>query len=355
MNALASPSGQHMHKTAPSPLDALAAELGAVAGQIEREAALRIDAALSDIRRVDAERELRFTALERRVETAIAGIKNGEPGASVTLGDVEPIVRDAVQAAVAGLPAPKDGEPGRDVDMGQIAALVDEAVSKAVGQIPVPADGKDADPSLIAELVTAAVSSLPSPPAGKDADPEVIRQMVDEAVRSLPPAKQGEPGAPGMMPLAKEHTDGVHYAGAVVTHEGSTYQASRDTGRAPPHEDWQCIARAGRDGRTFRICGTYAEGAEHIALDVVALNGASFVAKRDAPGPCPGEGWQMIAAQGKRGNPGERGLPGKGERGLPGQSVASVDVDGEGLLTLTNGDGTSVECDLYPLLAKVSG
>ena len=46
------------------------------------------------------------------------------------------------------------------------------------------------------------------------------------------------------------------------------------------------------------------------ALDIVALNGGSFIAKRYNPGPCPGDGWQLIASQGKRGDKGERGLQG---------------------------------------------
>jgi hypothetical protein len=53
-------------------------------------------------------------------------------------------------------------------------------------------------------------------------------------------------------------------------------------------------------------------------LDIVVLNGASFVARHDNPGPCPGAGWQMVASQGKRGVKGE-----KGQRGPPGQAIAS--------------------------------
>jgi hypothetical protein len=85
----------------------------------------------------------------------------------------------------------------------------------------------------------------------------------------------------------------------------------------------------------------------------VALGGASFGARRDDPGPCPGDGWQLIAAQGKRGNAGERGASVKGERGLPGVAPASMAVDDDGLLTLTNADGSTVACDLYPLLSKL--
>jgi hypothetical protein len=113
---------------------------------------------------------------------------------------------------------------------------------------------------------------------------------------------------------------------------------------------------AGADARSFDIRGTWAEAEEYRALDVVALNGASFVARRDAPGACPGEGWQLIAGQGKRGHQGDQGPPGPkgddGPEGPAGMPVVALAVDAEGLLTLTNGDGSTVNCDLYPLLAK---
>jgi hypothetical protein len=64
---------------------------------------------------------------------------------------------------------------------------------------------------------------------------------------------------------------------------------------------------------------------------MVALNGSGFIARRDDPGPCPGEGWQLIASCGKPGKPGlkgergDRGEPGeKGERGLPGRDAAQL-------------------------------
>ena len=88
-------------------------------------------------------------------------------------------------------------------------------------------------------------------------------------------------------------------------------------------------------------------------MDVVVLGGASFAARTDDPGPCPGDGWQLIAAQGKRGNLGERGPAGpKGERGESAAPVIAVSVSDEGMLTLKNGDGSVVSCDLYPVLSK---
>ena len=60
-----------------------------------------------------------------------------------------------------------------------------------------------------------------------------------------------------------------------------------------------------------RVRGTFDPKEKYVSNDVVACNGASFVARRDNPGICPGPGWQMIAAQGRRGIAGERGPPEK--------------------------------------------
>lgn len=400
MSARANPSGQHMPAT---PFDILAEELGAVAGRVERETALRIEALVADMRRIDAERELRYSQLERRVEDAIGRVKDGAPGLNGEVGQPGPagadadmalvrtMIDEAVAAAVAAIPLAengKDADPalvaelvaaevaklpspadGKDADLEVIAALVAAEVAK----IPAPANGKDVDPEFVIELVAAEVAKIPAPAAGKDADPAVIRQMVQEAVAEIPPAEAGPAGVPGpagqpgergergpagRLPIVKVWEDRVYYEGEAVVHAGATFQALRDTGRDPSHEDWQCIAAAGRDGKdglSFTIRGTFAADADYAALDVVALNGASFVARRDNPGACPGNGWQMIAAQGKRGNPGEPGRAGpKGDRGAPGVPLVAASVDDDGLLVLTNGDGTVSECDLYPLLTKLA-
>jgi hypothetical protein len=125
----------------------------------------------------------------------------------------------------------------------------------------------------------------------------------------------------------------VHYRSELVTHLGGTYQAKCDTARVPPHEDWACVAAPGSDGRDAaspHVRGTWQvlPDQPYKHLDVVALNGSGFIAKRDDPGPCPGDGWQLIASCGKPGKPGlkgdrgDRGEPGeKGERGLPGRDA----------------------------------
>src|SRR5215472_9623484 len=65
-----------------------------------------------------------------------------------------------------------------------------------------------------------------------------------------------------------------------------------------------------------RIKGTYDPKFEYSVNDIVALEGGSFVARRDSPGPCPGAGWQLMAKQGARGIAGP-----KGERGPSGRSI----------------------------------
>lgn len=168
----------------------------------------------------------------------------------------------------------------------------------------------------------------------------------------------GRDGDPGELPVVRAWRDGVHYAGAVVTYGGGVWQAHRDTGREPPHDDWLCIVAAGRDGadgRSMVVRGTWSEAETYLALDVVALNGAAFAARRDDPGPCPGDGWQMVSAQGKAGKPGERGVTGPaGPRGEPGPAVVLQECDAEGVVTTTNADGSIVRLDLYPVLSKIA-
>jgi hypothetical protein len=135
-----------------------------------------------------------------------------------------------------------------------------------------------------------------------------IRQPTDgkEGPRGEP-GPRGETGPPGAIEGVRAYVeDVVNYEGDVVVREGSTYQAKRDTSRAPPHADWACIAAAGRDAKMPRVCGTYREAETYSFLNIVALNGSSFIARAADPGPCPGDGWQLIASAGKAGKPGPK-------------------------------------------------
>jgi hypothetical protein len=272
-----------MLETTPfSPLEALADELGAVAGRFEREGALRIGKALAEI-------ELRVVRLEQHVQERLASLRDGRDGDVGAKGDIGPEGQRGEKGEVG-----PQGKPGEAGERGE-------------------------------------------------------RGMQGE---------RGADGEPGKLSMVRQWTEGVFYAGDVVVHSGGTFQATKDTGREPPHADWACLAQSGqngRDGRSFTVRGTYDASVRYAALDIVALNGGSFIARRDDPGPCPGEGWQLFASQGKGGKPGDRGPAGvRGEKGEPGPAVIAMDIDDQGQLSVRNGDGSTVICDLYPLLSRIA-
>lgn len=344
--------------------DAAADAVARAIASVQREAQHERELRAAEHRAVMAEinaRLLAVTELERQVNARLAELKDGK---SVTVEDVTPLIVAECEKRFAELPIPEKGDKGEDADPELVTLLVDEKVREVVAalpapelpEIPVPKDGKDADPEVIARMVEEAVAALPPAAPGKDADPEMVEALVDEKVRSavaaLPPPEKGDPGAPGKLPMARQWSDRVYREAECVAHCGGLYQAQRDTGKEPPHDDWICLASPGRPGKDadqIELKSTFDPEAEYKRLNIVALNGAAFMARKDDPGPCPGEGWQVIAMRGKPGKPGESI---KGDRGSA-ATVSDMEISEDGRLTLTNADGTKVECDLYPLLSKV--
>lgn len=354
--------------------DAVAREIATLRREAERERALW-DAELR-ARMADMDARIKSLAdAERKLDELATNVNDGRDGIDGRDGvdgkdgaDADPeMIRSMVVEAVSQIPAPKDGRDGIDGKDGR--------------------DGKDADPDTIREMVAAAVAEIPAPKDGRDGvdgqdgrdgdsvHPDEVRAMVAELVAEIPapqdgkdgrdgtdgkdgaPGERGPEGPAGKLPVAVVWSDRVHYEGEVATHQGATWQATRDTGHEPPHADWICLAARGddgADGRSFLPRGLFDPQQEYRALDVVTLNASSFVANRDNPGECPGEGWFLLAGQGKRGKPGERGDIGqRGLSGAPGEAVVSLTVNDEGVMTLVNGDGSLIQCDLYPVLAKI--
>jgi hypothetical protein len=151
---------------------------------------------------------------------------------------------------------------------------------------------------------------------------DIQKDVIPEVIATLPALRGpvGPVGPAGKLPIAKEWTrETVFYEGSVATFDGGSYQALRDTGEPPDNETyWQCLAAPGRDAKSIRHRGTFKEDTEYAAYDAVALNGGSFLALRDKPGACPGPGWQLLAAPGKRGTSGEPGP--RGPAGIAGPS-----------------------------------
>src|SRR5215831_16289798 len=78
-----------------------------------------------------------------------------------------------------------------------------------------------------------------------------------------------------------------------------------------------------------RIRGTYNPHAKYSVNDVVAKEGGSFIARKNNPGPCPGDDWQLLARQGARGIAGP-----PGGRGPSGRSIVSWKVDRQYFLVI---------------------
>jgi hypothetical protein len=76
-----------------------------------------------------------------------------------------------------------------------------------------------------------------------------------------------------------------------------------------------------RETGGFRLRGVYQRDQDYDRLDVVTLDGSSYIARYAGPGPCPGEGWRILASAGATGPQGEMGPKGdRGPRGFIGEA-----------------------------------
>jgi hypothetical protein len=107
-----------------------------------------------------------------------------------------------------------------------------------------------------------------------------------------------------------------------------------------------------RAQRSLTVVGTYSGDVRYRMLDVVALNGASFAAKVDDPGPCPGDNWQLIAAQGKKGAPGRDGVDGKPGRDAPRITEWLVNRETYSAVPIMSDGSRGAVLELRPLFAR---
>ena len=80
-------------------------------------------------------------------------------------------------------------------------------------------------------------------------------------------------------------------------------------------------------GLTPHVRGTWQATENYSALDICMSDGAAWIAKYSAPGPLPGEGWQILSCKGERGKIGPVGP--RGEQGPPGpRGEAGMNLNG---------------------------
>jgi hypothetical protein len=140
-----------------------------------------------------------------------------------------------------------------------------------------------------------------------------------------PQGEKGESvvGPPGKLPTVKPwRAEIVFYQGDVVASDNGMFQAVRDTGQPLHHSDWICLARSGRDAKNFTVRRVYHSDEHYQVLDIVSKNGGSFIARRDDPGECPGDGWTNLTLPGKRGVEGPVGP--KGDQGAKGEAAPTI-------------------------------
>lgn len=242
-----------------------------------------------------------------------------------------------VQKAVDAIPRPKDGEPGRSITVEDVAPLIAGQVSKAVGAIPVPKDGESVTPRdvepMLAAMVSKAVGEIPRPKDGESVPAAEVQRMVDEAVSkalaAVPAPKAGEDGRDALqlelqpcIDLEKSYARGTY-----AKHAGGLWRAFEATKGL---HGWECVVdgiaelRIDQTGREFTLFARTSSGAEvsksvkvaslvdkgvfkagndYEAGDGVTWGGSFFIAQKDAPGGHPGEpgsdGWRLAVKRGR--------------------------------------------------------
>jgi len=120
----------------------------------------------------------------------------------------------------------------------------------------------------------------------------------DVAARGARAARQAD-ATPAKFPSVKSWKEGgVSYAGDIVTHDGNTYQARRETAQAPGAADWTCVARAGRDGESLTVRGTYdpRDTYAHSTLWRTTVPASARARARPVPAQAPtGSCWRRSA------------------------------------------------------------
>jgi Collagen triple helix repeat (20 copies) len=224
------------------------------------------------------------------------------------------------------LAAVKDGEPGLSGLPGEKGEAGESGKDGKDGE-----DGKEGPPGKDGQ-------------DGEKGEPGQQGQTGDPGPRG----ERGEPGPQGTFLSPEAWVERIYYQGELTFRDGSTFCARRDTAQPPPHDDWAPVALRGADGISGEARGLYDANEQYRKLDRVSFNGSEWIARCDAPGRLPGDGW-MLSAQAKRGKPGEKGD--LGPRGPAGIGLDDIGLEDWSLvLELTGGRRRLI--DLRPLFDR---
>lgn len=238
----------------------------------------------------DADPEAVAAIVAERIEADLRGVKEAVAElAAATRPDLSEMVEQAVQRAVASLPAPKDGQ---SVTVADVTPLIEERVAKAIAAIPAPKDGAgvseliiDRDGALVATMTDGRMKHL-GPVVGRDADQAALERLavdlVAKAVAAMPAPRDGIDGlgfddlslrfdgerkfvlvfqrgdavkefavpVPGLVDQGVFRAGQDYLPGDGVSWGGNFWIARRETSAAPGDgDDWRLAVRKGRDAK----------------------------------------------------------------------------------------------------------
>lgn len=197
--------------------------------------------------------------IEKTVQQEVAKIPvlKGDPGNSVKIEDVLPAIKSEVERHISAIPVPKDGE---DADVGEIVKRLIPEVEKAVSQLTrVVGTDIDKDGNLIVRKSDGGTDNLGRVIGADGAGFENVEALEDELTFGL---RFGKGAASKEVRWAKANfadidqgvwKDGSYKRGTATTFGGSYWLAKRDTNSKPGVDDsWRMIVKRGRDGKDAR-------------------------------------------------------------------------------------------------------
>lgn len=180
----------------------------------------------------------------------------GRDGTSVTVKDIEGLVKSEVRNWTESLPIPKDGKDGKDGAPGERGEKGADGIGFAGAMI-------DRDGNLMATLSNGEVKNL-GPVVGRDGkngtdgigfdsfEIEYIPETHEIAIKAMAAGRTKELRHPagGIRPAGYWREGTRAKAGEAWTHDGSLWIATKDTNAKPETggADWVIGARRGRDG-----------------------------------------------------------------------------------------------------------
>lgn len=276
-------------------------------------------------------------ALRAELARMVAELPQPEPGKSFTLDDALPLI-DRITGEIRAAAVRESAA------LSQVAAESIKSLDEAVASLRQPEDGKSVTVDDVEPMLRQLVSQLPAPKDGVSVTAEDVQPMIEEmvgaavsaalakAIDALPVPKDGEPGRNALdleiLPSIDESRS--YPRGTYATHKGGVWRTFQTT---EGMRGWECIvdgvaeqAVEQVDERSFVLVSRKSSGAElrtaiaipslidrgvykaesaYQAGDGTTWAGSYWIAQKDAPIGKPGEpgsdGWRLAVKKGEKG------------------------------------------------------